>query len=255
MPTLRHNFDGGPSGTQLTVANSGQVPGNDAFQVVSPTGSGCIVQYQDAALLGRPTAEFVLKTETGAVATDNAVIWNTAMGSQSQVWWRQYIMLTELPVTSGASLNMPIFECDNGAVYCALVYVRRTTGLLAFVDDPTPVVNIATTNALPLNAWARIECRIQFSTTVGNFDLNLYLEPDSDTPTETISGTGLNLSAATANSFCFGSAFSDSFKALTYFSGLELNNTGWPGPAPWRSGKGAPNRNLSNCVAIHTAGE
>lgn len=251
MPTLRNNFDTGPAGTTITAVNSGTVAGNDAFNVVSPTGSGTILRYTDAGSMGRGTATYVMETKTGATATDNGVLWSTSMGSQSQIWWREYIRPTALPASSGAT-SMPIFECDNGSVYMVVVHYEASSGRLEFNDDPgVAPVSILTTNSLPLNEWCRVECRIQFSTTTGNFELRLYLDPDSDTPTETISGSNLNLHAATANSFAFGSPFSVANKPTTYYSGLELNNTGWPGPAPFRLGKGFPMMNLSNPIAIH----
>lgn len=254
MTVLRNNFDGGPDGTDLTVANSGQVPGNDAFNLISTISSGSVIQYADASTLGRSTAEYVLKTSTSATAKDNAVLWSTAMGSQTQVWWRQYIYLTQLPVDAGmsAGIDMAIFECDNGAVYTGMVFIEHATGVLQVWDDLGPSLSASSTNAIPVDQWVRLEMRIQFSTTVGNWDLQLYIDdPDSDTPTETLSRTGWNLNAASANGFAFGSAFPQSNKPITYFSGLELNNTGWPGPAPFRAGKGVPGI-MTNAIAIHT---
>jgi hypothetical protein len=255
MTVVRNNFDGGPHGTTLTAVNSGQVPGNTAFNAVSTVSGATVLAFHDAALLGRGTAEFVLKTSTGVTAADNGGMWTTAMGSQTQIWWRQYIQLTMLPTTNGMVNDMVIFECDNGSVYTGIVTIDKDDGTLWVVDADPSTLQANTTTALPLNEWVRLEMRIQFSATVGNWDLQVFLNPESDTPTETLSRTGWDLNAASANSYMFGSGFAKAKKPLTYFSGIELNNTGWPGPAPFRPGRGVPNRNLSNCTAIHTSGE
>lgn len=244
MTTLRNNFDGGPDGTNLTLANSGQVPGNNAFNVMSIIGSGTVIKYADAVALGRGTAEFVLKTSTAASVNDNALIWSTAMGTQTQIWGRQYIYLTALPPT-----DMTIFECDNGAVYTGSI-AHDSAGELWIADNDVGTVRQTTTNDAPLNQWIRLEWRFKFSTTVGEYELRLYDEADSDEPLETLSATGLNLHAANANSFAFASAFPAANKPTTYYSGLELNNTGWPGPAPFKA-HGVPGI-LTNPTAVHS---
>jgi hypothetical protein len=250
MTTLRNNFDGGPDATALSAANSGQVPGNDAFQVVSPSspGSGVYVHYKDAATLDRPTAEYVLKIKTDAVATDNAAIWSTSMGTQTQVWWREYIyFVSDLSLMSG---DMTIFESDNGAVYTGFCNITFGASPKVQASNGPSTSSVTSTNTVPIGAWMRLEGWYKYSTSVGEVQVDLYFDADSDTPDETISATGWNMGAANANSFAFGSAFSDAYKPETYFSGLELNNVGWPGPAPFKS-KGVPGI-LTNPVAIHS---
>jgi hypothetical protein len=246
VTTLRNNFDGGPDGTAITAANSDDVPGNDAFQVVSPTGSGSMLHYTDAVALGRGTAEYVMEISTSTTANDNAVIWSTAMGTQTQVWWREYVYLTAFP---GGATRMTIFESDNGAVYTGHCEIGTVSGKLYILNGARTSSQI-TTNSLPINEWVRVEGRYLYSTTVGSAELNLYLDPDSDTPDETISGSGWNMGAANSNSFAFGSAFAVANKPTTYFSGLELNNTGWPGPAPFKV-RGVPGI-LTNPIAVHS---
>lgn len=250
MTTLRHNFDGGPLGTNLTVANSGQVPGNDPFQFVDVGSAQNHIEYKDAALLGRATAEYVLLVSTLAAST-SGMQWSTPMGSQSQIWLRMYLYLTETPFNSGATADCPIFECDNGAAYSAWISIVRTTGAIRMENGPE-TLSTTTTNVLPINEWARLEARMLFSTTVGSTDVKLFLEPDSDTPTETVSSSGWNMGTATANSFVMGySGLGTQNKPELYISGLELNNVGWPGPAPFRPGKGVPGI-MTNAIAIHT---
>jgi hypothetical protein len=252
VTTLRHNFDGGPLATNLTVANSGQVPGNSPFNGVDAGSAFNQIEYKDATTLLRPTAEFVLLVcTTGTTAASSAMIWSTAMGSQTQIWLRQYLYLTQTPLAAGCAVDAQIFECDNGAAYSAWIKIARSTGAVRLFNGPESL-NITTTNVLPINGWARIEARILFSTTVASADLSLFLDPDSDTPDETVSATGWNIGTASANSFAFGYPTPVAHRPPLYISGLELNNVGWPGPAPFRAGKGVPGI-LTNPWAIHAA--
>lgn len=251
MVDLWNNFDGGAHGTALTVANSGAVPGNDPFQIVDPSSAQNHIEFKDAIALGRATAQYVLLVSVQASATSSAMIWSTAMGSQTQIWWRQYVYLTALPVTVGCAVDAPIFECDNGVAYTGWGYIDRDTGKVSIYNG-SDTSFVITANPLPLNAWARLECRMQFSTTTGNVELRLYLEPDSDTPTETVSGSGWNMGGASANSYAFGYPTTIANRPEMYISGLQLSNTGWPGPAPFRPGRGVPGV-LTNPTAIHTA--
>jgi hypothetical protein len=249
MTTLRHNFDGGPLATNLTVANSGQVPGNSPFQIVDAGSGSNHIEYKDAVLLGRASAEYVLLVSTTTPATSSAMLWTTSMGTQTQIWMRMYLYLTDLPSTTGCLFNAYIFECDNGAAYSAFIEIDRTTGAISLFNGPE-TLDITTTNVLPLDDWARVEARITFSTTVGSADVKLFLDPDSDTPDETVSATGWNMGTSSANSYAFGYPTVVANRPPLYISGLELNNTGWPGPAPLRQ-RGVPGV-LTNPIAVHS---
>lgn len=243
MTALRNNFDGGPDGTTLTVANSGQVPGNNAFNSVTTKVADNVIQYTSAAALARPTAEYVLQCSTVGVAQANCA-WTTAMGSQTQIWWRQYFYLTAAPATN----DMCIFECDNGSAYAGTVYVEQTTNKL-YVGKSNAGSLLTMATAAPLNQWLRLEAWFKFSATVGEIELRLYTDADSDTAFETIAVNNQTLTAS-ANNFAFGQPFTTGGKPTTYFSGIELNNEGWPGPAPFKQ-KGVPGYQ-PNPVAIHS---
>jgi hypothetical protein len=247
MTTLRNNFDGGPNSTVLTVANSDQVPINDAFDVVSTQGSGATLQYRDASALDRGTAEFVLHCATTGTAASEGVSWSTSMGTQTQIWLRFYLRMPILP--AGAGLNPSIFECDNGVAFTGSIDIQPNTGLVKIWNGPGTVSAVAS-NSLVADEWCRIEAHFTYSTTAGSAELRLYLEADSDTETESISWSGSNSGAANSNSFAFGYPFSRANQPTIYLSGLELNNVGWPGPAPYKV-KGVPGIQPSP-VAIHT---
>jgi hypothetical protein len=253
VTVLRNNFDGGPDGTVITTANSGQVPGNDAFDAVQPQGSGMSMQFASAAALGRPTAEYVMNIATAATSGQLNVIWSTSMGTQTQVWWRYYMYLVALPTTTAN--NPTIFEQDNGAAYGGVLLINKATNSLRVVVGGGTGSPFATgAVALSAGRWYRIEGRYQCGTgSSGSCDVRLFDDPDSDVPVETISLSGVNMGTVSASSFTFGWIFNDVNYPHMYMSGLELNTTGWPGPLPFRVGKGAPAGNLSSPVAVHAA--
>jgi hypothetical protein len=246
MVRLKNNFDTGPDGTTITTSNSGLIPGNDGFNIVGGSGAGSVTQYSSA--FSRQTAAYTAHLATAAVSSAPCVGWSTSMGSQSQIWFREYVMWTAYP--SGITA-LTIFECDNGSVYNAFVVLQGTTGILTVQNGPQTVTSDFT-NPVALNQWYRLECRFQFSTTTGNWEAQLFDAADSDTPLETISASGWNLGAASSNSFVFGYAFGRTNQPDMYISGLELNNTGYPGPAPFRQGLGSPMGNLANPIAVHS---
>lgn len=254
MTVLRNNFDGGPAGTAVTAANSGQVPGNNAFQVVTPDTASNVIRYASAAALERSTAEFVLEVSTSTPANSAGLGWTTAMGTQTQVWWRQYIYLTGWPTTPTSSFNLTLFESDNGVAYTGLMDIESDTGKVEIANGPFTSV-LTSTTGIALNSWVRLEAWFKYSTTVGAVELRLFHDADSEDPTETISASGWNMGGANSNTFLFGYIFNDTNRPTGYISNLELNNTGWPGPAPFRLGRGSPSGMMTNCVAIHTSGE
>lgn len=244
MTALRNNFSGGPHGTVLTAGNSGQA-GDDPFDLVSTQGTGCVLQFKGAGALDRGTAEFVLNCSSNSTAAAEGVLWSTSMGTQTQVWMRQYMRMDSVPNTGSP---MSIFECDNGVSYTGLIDIQPSTNVLKIWNGPT-TVSATTSNGIVDGQWFRVEARFQYSTTVGQGELRLFLEPDSDTPTETVSFTGANSGAANSNSFAFGYPFVSTFMPSVYVSGIELNNTGWPGPAPFKI-KSVPGIQ-PNAIAIH----
>lgn len=242
MTVLRNNFDGGPAGTTITTVNSGAVPGNDAFNSVNG-GTGSVKEFSDAN--ARPTAEFTARLATGSTVTTANVVWSTYMGSQSQVWLREYLLL-ESDIVNLAT----VLSCDNGSVYNALIQIT-SANTLRVTDSPQTTTSTFTT-PIPIGYWFRLECWFQFSATAGNWEVRMYTDADSDTPTETKSGSNWNLGGPTSNRYGFGySVLLAANWPNLYVSGLELNNEGWPGPAPFRPGKGVPGI-LTNPIAIHT---
>lgn len=245
---LENNFDGGPNGTTITTANSGQA-GNDAFDATSSTGTGTVLRFANA--IERASAEYCMETLTGSSGTSSYVTWSTSIGAQTSIWTRWYARFDTIPTTTNNDNVM--FMAWSGATHCVSIWLNNigpTLGRVAIYNGVSADTNTVT--VLTPDTWNRFEFTATFSTTVASSELRLYLWPDEDatTPTETITQTGRNYSAATANQFRLGCGNPLVSQNSTLHSNWQLNNTGWPGPSPFRAGKGVPGI-LSNPVAIH----
>jgi hypothetical protein len=86
---------------------------------------------------------------------------------------------------------------------------------------------------------------------VGAIECRIYGGNDVDTNnvTETITATNWNLGGAAAANFYAGYLSFDSNLEALRISGLEVNNTGWPGPLPFHQ-KAMPGIQPSS-IAVH----
>jgi hypothetical protein len=254
MTVLRNNFEGGPDGTTISVANSSQ-SGGDPFDQVSTSGTGTVVKYASADGLDRPTAEYVMRFATGSsTSVWPGVRYSTSMGSRSQIWTRFYIYLTALSTSPGFDFN--IFSATNNSVnYAVAVYVRTTTPplSLAILNGRNNATSVVAT-PITLSEWHRVEFRATMHTSTGSADLKYFSgqNVDTDIVTDQVSQTSQNYGATSFEDFKLGSGWTAQANTPnTYFSNWELNDTGYPGPAPFRAGKGYPGI-LANPIAIHT---
>lgn len=261
MVQKKNNFATGPHGTGITAANSDDVPGNDSL-----TGGnlsvGATKTYYDASLLDRNTAQFVMKASVPAGLGSANVGWDdVAWGTSSnQVWTRFYCYLPALPIATQRTSLVQIWSFDdiNGVYFVNFnmgVATDSANELFVWESDPATQIVLGS-NPVATNQWVRFEIRAQFSTTsTANGEL-LYFE-QADAPltdyTDSITWSGWDDNGANANQALFGyTTPASSAGAVTiYYSGLEINSTGWIGPAPFRAGKGVPGI-LTSPVAIHT---
>jgi hypothetical protein len=260
MTRLVHNFDGGPHQATITVANSSQVPGNNTFDGVG-TGSHLFQQYisMDAAgYLSRPTAEFVFGaavSSLGGAYSRPFVAWAAAMGAQSEIWARFYV-LNSATVLSARDLNI-FAVADNSSNGCA-VWLRTTTSPIVMYMGDIPAANVVTTTTpIAFNTWYRVECHVIFGAGTGFSELRLYASPNADNElaqyTETISQNTGAYGAGPGQQYILGQGIGyNDVVENTFFSNLEINNIGFPGPAPFRLGKGYPAGGLTNPIAIHS---
>jgi hypothetical protein len=240
---LRNNFSSGPVGTTITTVNSGNGD-DDAWAAVGKTGSG--VAAYDASP-DRPTAEFVGKLLTTTPTGTAVLAWGTA--GFAQIYVRMYVYFSVLPNNPGSPV---IFYCETvGGLQAAVIGVNGSSPFNIIIEDAATSFNSATTTGgITAAQWFRIEARFKFGTpTAGEIDLKWFDDPDSDTPTETLSVTGWDLKAATAANFYFGYVFTDTTLEALRLSGIELNDSGFPGPLPFKQ-KSMPGYQPSS-IAVH----
>lgn len=174
---LRNKFSGGTDGVAITTGNSGGASG-DAFVTVAGTAA---FESDNATGFRAPmTCKF-------NTASDR-LRWDGFTLAGRDVWIREYIYLTANPSTSA----IIAFIAQVSGTSNLLVYID-TNGKVAINDTANAQVGVTTTS-VTLNSWVRIEvfCHTGTTTSNGTFEARLYNTTESMTPTETISGSGLN---------------------------------------------------------------
>jgi hypothetical protein len=251
MTTLINNFNGGPAGTTLTTANTGQL-GDNAFNSITTAASATIV-FADAGVnaLNRPTAQFVMElATTGTSGQSVAASWSTSMGAQAQIWTRFYVYFSSI---SPSTNDRIIFSAFSGiTMEMSVLLQTATTPNSLYVKDKAGATVFGGTSFVA-GVWNRVEMNVNF--TAGSTSLFVYADPGADglDYSDSITQTGANYGGATCNLFPLGLAVGYSEATPpTYFSNWQLNNTGFPGPAPFRQGLGSPAGGLTNPIAIHS---
>lgn len=167
---LGNSANGGTSGTAVTTGNSGGASG-DAFPGVVPT-----VVFDNAHY---HTTSPGYKLTTGTTPSTSAQLeWSFA--SATTLYARSYVFIPSLP-----SASIALLAFTTGIAQKAVLLLDVTTNKLhLWVSGLAEPV---TTNAVPTNAWCRIEAKCFASATAGYLEVQLFNSPDSTTPTETIS--------------------------------------------------------------------
>jgi hypothetical protein len=245
VTVLLNNFDGGPSGTDISAANSGQVPGNNAFDGVLKSGTGAVLAYSDA--FARPTAEFLMKAQSGNQSGHALVYWTTSMGSQAQTWHRCYFLFSSAP---DAALSPTILASEASSGTAVRIGLNPPENTI-YVEESFGGTGAESTVVIPIGQWCRLEARVQWGTgSSGSIDCRIYDEADSDIPAETVSMSNVTLNATASVNYYFGYISALANQPPLYLSGAALSNEGWIGPAPFKS-KGVPGIQ-PNPIAIHS---
>lgn len=219
MTLLLNSFEGGTSGTTISTGNSGAASGT-AFNYVNINGGAALAYDNTHAAHGSLSARFTSSATPGAPYLQ----WSTALGTQTQVWFRAYLYFASNPANQHS-----VVDLINGGNLCSRVNITIAGKLIA--TDTTGSAIFTTTNSIALNQWVRIEGYVIASATVGQVQLKLFNVPDSVTPTET------QTSAATQNTYTsmadynFGVAVNTANVAF-WMDDIGLSSTGPIGPVP-----------------------
>jgi hypothetical protein len=217
VTTLTNNFSGGTNGTTITAGNSGGASGNAFDSVIAQFGGA--VTYDNTQ-----THLSSLSALLGVAGNSNASVnWTTALGTQTKIYFRDYLYLGGY--STGFSLYVISPLPSSG--FSGNVIIDGA-GTIKYLDN-NGTAQITMTTTAPLNAWFRLE-GFQ-DTTLGQVSLSLYLTPDSSTPDEThttatggsfgLSMVGLEFSA---NQSGAGPTFS------VWVTGVGVSNVGPLGP-------------------------
>jgi hypothetical protein len=255
MTYIHHNFDGGPQGTTITLANSAQVPGNNPFDVVA-TGTGLLMQYL-AGQGSRPTAEFICAMQTTASSARPLVAWTTTVGNLTELWTRFYFLATSVYSSNAQDLNLFAAANASGTGPGVWLQTSQSPFVLMIKESTGSASDVAMTTPIAINVWHRIEFHAIMGAGTGSADLFLYTDPNADVDlpnyTETISQTSAAYGAPPANQYILGQGQSTQKNMPpTYFSNWAISDVGYLGPAPFRQGLGSPMGNLPNPIAIHS---
>lgn len=212
---LRNTFNGGTDGTTITPANSGGASG-DTFGSANGT-----PKFESDNVSGLRSPMACLFT----TSTTDVVRWTGITLAAREIWLREYIYFTGNPSSSDFFIGINNL---GAATNNLLVYVD-TNGKIAVNDAANNQVGL-TTASITLNSWVRLEvyCLTGTTTANGAFEVRLFNTTESMTPTETISGSGLNFTTTVPDriSWAYHSGVA-SYQADDF----EASDTGWIGPA------------------------
>lgn len=221
MPTVTWSAEGGTNGAGITAGNSGGASG-DAFESVS-LGAGATAVYDNTQA---HSGSLSAKLATGGSAADCSLNYGTALGAQTQVFYRAYVWMSANPAG-----NHRLFDAwDSGSGQLCFAVYLTTTGKLMSVNTAGSTIQ-TTTASVNLSAWSRIETMLVGDATTGQVEVKLYNSPGSSTPTETITSAANQNTRGSANNYRFGSAGDPMPAGRTlWLDDLGISTTGYLGP-------------------------
>lgn len=217
MAQYTGTFETGVLGNTVSAADPGSAT---AWNTVSTDVNGTLT-YSNTQAYQTLSCQIILS----ATPSTPFVEWNSATigSSLTNVWGRIYYWTSGLPNTaafpvrgfSGGSRAWEIFldslghvnVRDNGGT-------TRGTGSVAF--------NVA--------SWFRMEFNMTSSASNGFMEVKLFNNPDSTSPSETITSSGAFSTLTKTDEVRWGENQSNNASRTLYMDNILLNDTGYPGP-------------------------
>lgn len=213
MATVTNNFNTGLSaGTAITTANSDDNSAGNAFDALAGTGTK-VFQTRDSGLYG-------LFTPTGA--NQSYCEYTTSVGT----------VAAGNPVYGSADFNIPVLPAGgSGGGRIALVLTAADAFIAEWritdtgkLEQRTGAAAVTNTSVASITAgvWFKVHFSIlNLSATTGQLQCRLFLDPTSNSPTETLTSTALlNLGSTSAAKYRFGSC-----RTLDFATGVD--NVRW----------------------------
>jgi hypothetical protein len=217
---VENNDAGGTNGTTISHANSGGASGQ-AWDTVT-IGAGSTLTYDNAKAHGAGqtlSSKFVVPAGITTYHFWNLTSLTGGSGSTTQLNTRQYINLG----TSG--IKMQIHKClaTVSNTFVGGIYIDATGHIL--IEDSAFSIKQTSTTVISTGQWYRLEYQWIFNATTGSIEVKIFTNPDSLTPAETLTATGLNTSTA-FNSCHFGQVNAGASSATINMTGFGASNQG-----------------------------
>lgn len=217
---LNNTFEGSSDETTVTTGNSGGGSGDAFGSVVIDASNGVVYDSAKAA-----HGSFSCRMDI-ATANRTAVSWQSAQtgGSILECWGRLYYWNSAAP-TVGIRLAA-LYQA--GVLKAGLVH---TSGGLLRVSDSASASD-DTIAAIPTSTWVRVEFHVIVSATVGQIEARLYLaDATSPITNGTVSSAATRNTGTAIDEVAFGNTTFNAQTVQMWIDDLQLNGTGWPGPA------------------------
>jgi hypothetical protein len=220
---LANDLEEGTNGTGITTGNSGGA-GENAFDVVTP-GTGVTMDYSTGPGGVSAQGSLCMAIVTTSTAAAGYVTWSTSFGTQAgTVYYRLYLNVPAYP-----SANTLLLQFLAASGYCTRMYLKAAGTL--YLTDSGGTQQAITTNAIGTSTWVRVEGFVTPSTSAGQVSISLFLNPASETATETdTSAATLNTNSA-ATSARLGLQTNTSSYTV-YLDALGISTAGYLGPDP-----------------------
>jgi hypothetical protein len=222
VTSISWNAEGGSNGTTITTGNSGGASGT-AWDTVSIVTNGTAVYDTGTVLTGAVSARLATGATSGTVYCQ----WQSAI----QALWasgltthygRRYIRVAALP---SANRVIAQFYDTSGAIARGQ-FLLLTTGAIR-LRNKTPSTVATFTTVLSVDTTYRLEWRVDGSAT-GAYEMHLFAG-DSTSALESIVGGTADF-GGTIGTAAFGWLTAGANVANQWLDGVQLNDTGLPGP-------------------------
>ncbi len=222
MPAiLRNNANGGTNGASVSYTASGGADSGEDWDFIYMGTNGSIT-YADKPARGNLS----YKCSVGATVTDVKMEWQRFQPSDT-VYVRFYVFLPSLP-----SGSFRFFEFSDGT-QLAFSFGSLTDGKVR-IRDSAAAAMATSTISLPTGRWIRLEAKVNAHGSTGGAVVKIFTEADSPYPAEVITSTNTFNTAPNGTGIKiarFGIVGSAGANFTYYLDDIELNNTGYAGPA------------------------
>jgi hypothetical protein len=219
---LSNNAEGGSDETTVTTGNSGGASG-DAWDVVDLGGTSPQLVFDSAhPAHGAMGYRFTQGNPEGVLT----LRWSTSPGSFTEIWGRVYLYRDAAPAVG----TQQLIRINNSAqTRQAWVGLGVTGNPRLFVADSASIAEQSTVTVAS-GQLVRIEFHF-ISSDTGLIEAKLFNSADSTSPSDTVTRVGDTDTGTGAAQVAFGHGVADNVGYTVWLDDMQVNSTGWPGPA------------------------